>query len=982
VIPGFENAGTRAIDSFGEQFATLVGPKPFRWQQRLFEDFLKGLVPASVDLPTGLGKTSVMAVWLIARARGANLPRRLVYVVDRRVVVDQATDEAEKLRDALEGRAKHFEALDGTARTQAVRTAAELKTSLGFAEGRGLPISTLRGAHVDNREWLDDPAAPAIVVGTVDMIGSRLLFEGYGVSRKMRPYQAGLLGVDALVVLDEAHLVPPFAHLLRAIEQDASLHPSEEADRSLLPRFVLLPLSATQRDPGAGGHGRVPFRLADEDWATDDVARGRLEAKKRLRLEPLAEKNPDRQIAEAAWALAEKDGKFFRVVVFCDRREKKEDGGGPSAEGVFKAIKDLAVGDRKAGRAGRDLHPVELLVGARRVREREKVAMTLRALGFVGEKEPLGKPAFLVATSAGEVGADIDADHMVSDLVTWERMVQRLGRVNRRGEGDAEVRVFWREPPIKNADAPTQREKRALIAFAARVVVENLPEIDGAHDASPGALLRLAESARKDAALGRRISAATAPEPLRPALNRALVDAWSMTSLETHTGRPDVAPWLRGWVEEAPQTTVVWRRHLPIRLDADGQSAFPSKAEIEDFFEAARLRESEKLDTETYRVAAWLQGRAGALLGGKRPSPGEAIGDGDTGAEASAAEDADAEEPAGGTSVRRPDLRREDIAALVLSSSGAFAGGHTLRDLARERKGKANGEFHAELAGKILVFDARFGGLKDGLLDGAGEDLPETVDGTESWSKEAGVRVLRVNRALAAEPLAARREDGWRFEDDFDLRRSDEGTPLEQLVVEHLRDSAQGEDARSISEPQELGAHQCWARAEMMRIAKAVGLSGDAAGSLAIGAGLHDEGKKAPRWQRAFKAPRDAQKFGLSCPLAKTRGPICQAILGRYRHEFGSLPCVEEDPEFKALPDDWQELVLHLVAAHHGQARPVIETRGCEDGLPSSLEERACAVALRFARLQRRWGPWGLAWWEALMRAADRQASRRLEGQG
>jgi CRISPR-associated endonuclease/helicase Cas3 len=40
------------------------------------------------------------------------------------------------------------------------------------------------------------------------------------------------------------------------------------------------------------------------------------------------------------------------------------------------------------------------------------------------------------------------------------------------------------------------------------------------------------------------------------------------------------------------------------------------------------------------------------------------------------------------------------------------------------------------------------------------------------------------------------------------------------------------------------------------------------------------------------------------------------------------------------------------------------------------LEERARDVAMRFARLQKRWGPWGLAWWEALLRAADAQASR------
>ncbi|MFN3351888.1 hypothetical protein, partial [Pseudorhodoplanes sp.] len=46
---------------------------------------------------------------------------------------------------------------------------------------------------------------------------------------------------------------------------------------------------------------------------------------------------------------------------------------------------------------------------------------------------------------------------------------------------------------------------------------------------------------------------------------------------------------------------------------------------------------------------------------------------------------------------------------------------------------------------------------------------------------------------------------------------------------------------------------------------------------------------------------------------------------------------------------------------------------------PTALQERARDVALRFARLQRQWGPWGLAWWESLLRAADQQASRQHE---
>ena len=139
---------------------------------------------------------------------------------------------------------------------------------------------------------------------------------------------------------------------------------------------------------------------------------------------------------------------------------------------------------------------------------------------------------------------------------------------------------------------------------------------------------------------------------------------------------------------------------------------------------------------------------------------------------------------------------------------------------------------------------------------------------------------------------------------------------------------------------------------------------------------LHDEGKRAQRWQRAFRAERDAKKLGITEPLAKTRGPINQQVLGGYRHEFGSLLHAKDDAEFQKLPQDMQDLVLHLIAAHHGFARPLIATEGCEDAPPSALEDRAREVALRFACLQKFWGPWCLAWWESFLRAADAQASR------
>lgn len=74
-----------AADALDGQFAALKGCSPFGWQKRLFQQLLDGNIPDCLDLPTGLGKTSVMAIWYLALRTGAKLSRRLVYVVDRNI---------------------------------------------------------------------------------------------------------------------------------------------------------------------------------------------------------------------------------------------------------------------------------------------------------------------------------------------------------------------------------------------------------------------------------------------------------------------------------------------------------------------------------------------------------------------------------------------------------------------------------------------------------------------------------------------------------------------------------------------------------------------------------------------------------------------------------------------------------------------------------------------------------------------------------
>lgn len=907
------------------------GETPFPWQEELLRRFVRGEIPRSLDIPTGLGKTGVMAIWLVARALGAALPRRLVYVVDRRAVVDQATDVALRLREYVD-------------------SDPGLKASLDLGD-RSLPISTLRGQYVDNEEWLEDPASPAIIVGTVDMIGSRLLFEGYGVTRKMRPYHAGLLGADTLLILDEAHLVPPFEKLLETIADGGQeFGPQDETSRRLVPPSKLLSLSATGR-----AHAGESFGLQDADFA-HGVVRQRLDARKRLTVLAIGDKTKLADaLAEQAWKLTANGARVVRCIVFCDRRE--------DAIATKKAIEKRARDDKMEV-------DTELLVGGRRVFEREAAAKRLRELGFIaGTKVDRPRAAFLFATSAGEVGVDLDADHMVSDLVAWERMVQRLGRVNRRGGGEAEVIVVIEPEPQavndalqKPPDKRTKKESEAVqkheVLQATKHALERLPDTNGARDVSPRALRDLRLRAQSDSDLQTILAAATTPAPLRPALSRALVDAWSMTSLKEHTGRPQIEPWLRGWlVNDPPQTAVIWRTHLPVRT----RGGAATDKEIEAFFEAAPPHASEVLETETFRVLKWLGDRAKALVAASNGHASAASQDAGDGEEAT----------------ESPPFQGSDVAAVALTPAGDLRKTLKLADLVgdgeKEVSARRKEDLERILKGATLIVDARIGGLNDGLLDHAAKDRPRTVDDGEPWiaSSAAPVVRFRVGSAEAGQPAVT--DPHWQVRHRFPTDLTEDGEPSRWLIVEKWRHDAATEEDRSTGIPQLLGKHHKETEESARHLARRLGLPDAYVEMLAIAGGLHDEGKRSKRWQRAFNASSDDI-------YAKTPGPVNIALLDGYRHEFGSLPFAKADGRLGKLPEDIQDLALHLIAAHHGFARPIIGTNGCEDAPPSALDDRAREIALRFARLQKHWGPWGLAWWEALLRAADHQASRKNDG--
>ena len=142
-----------------------------------------------------------------------------------------------------------------------------------------------------------------------------------------------------------------------------------------------------------------------------------------------------------------------------------------------------------------------------------------------------------------------------------------------------------------------------------------------------------------------------------------------------------------------------------------------------------------------------------------------------------------------------------------------------------------------------------------------------------------------------------------------------------------------------------------------------------------LAARFHDLGKRRLYWQRGI-GNMDATRW-----LAKAGPELRPRLLAEpYRHEFGSLFDAEKEQAFRVSATD-EELLLHLIAAHHGRGRPHFPTDESfnPDDAHANAQHLAAEVPCRFARLQRRYGRWGIAYLEYLLRAADYAASAGIE---
>ncbi len=907
-----------AQPGFDRLFKDLTANEPFPWQRRFYDELVQKQFRTKCDVPTGLGKTSVIALWLLALAHqvqnGAidRFPRRLVYVVNRRTVVDQATREVECLRDALICKSE-LKAVADALRALAIQS-----------EGEPLAISTLRGEFADNAEWRNDPARPAVIVGTVDMVGSRMLFSGYGCGFKSKPLHAGFLGQDVLFIHDEAHLELPFQTLIMGIC-------TEQKRCREFGVFHAMELTATSRTDQAG---ETPI-FTDEDVEDERVTK-RLRARKGLRFPVLKDM---KELSDAVAKLAlthENSGKAILVFL----RE---------LDHVKKVFRDLDKAKQK----------VQMLTGTLRGLERDALARKDPIFArFMPrpETDPAEGTVYLICTSAGEVGVDISADHMVCDLTPFDSMAQRLGRVNRFGHGSASVDVVHvvskKDKEVSKAgnpgsenDATDQRashaeesaggkiaedagsneknETRSPLELAierTRLLLGKLPpRADGSSDASPAALRGLPEA--------ERLAAFTPPPVICPATD-ILFDAWALTSVrEKLPGRPPVADWLHGMANwDPPESYVAWREEVEVVKDELLSRYMP-----DDLIEDYPLKPHELLRDRSDRVRKELEKIA---------------------------------------------AREPDLPCWLLDAEGEV---HVLRMEALVQKNRQKKPV-INLEDCTVILPPKAGGLKKGLLDGDepfDENQSDLYDVSEKWFDEEG-QSRRGRVWDDTEPPADMRL----------VRTIDTRADAEEEIVEHDEQnirrywqwyvrprSADDDGSRTARVQQDLQEHLQAVKGMADKLVIKLGLQAPEAKAVTLAAQWHDLGKNRAIWQRSIgnhDYPRQV--------LAKSGGQMKPIDITPYRHEFGSLLEIKCLAEFQLLDSGTQDLVLHLVAAHHGRARPHFPADEAFD--PDRSEEDAFElvqeVPRRFARLQRKYGRWGLAYLESLVRAADALASQAL----
>lgn len=1010
-----------SIEQFDPYFRALWNRPPFPWQRRLARQLCETGWPEVIALPTASGKTACLDIVVFALALQAErapdqrtIGRRVFFVVNRRVIVDEAYARAVRVACLLAA------ARAESPPESVLRQVADALVRLAGGPESGSPpldAAILRGGIYRDSRWMRSITQPTVIVSTVDQVGSRLLFRGYGVRDAARPIHAALIAHDSTILLDEAHISVPFAQTLDAVRQYRGADWATEPIRT---PFAVVSMTATPRNAA----GTV-FRMDASD-RTDEVFERRYAARKPVSLivAPRAgPKNGESVVRDLASALAQQAQSLAAngrqtVAIFTNRVA--------TARAVYSLLRSRAADGRSGIPAA-----VHLAIGRMRPIDRDALTQLIqrRVQGGVGPSE--GPPMFVVATQCLEVGADFDFDAVVSECASLDALRQRFGRLNRTGRAIPALGcVVIHADQKRAADDP-------IYGTALAETWKWLQQVAtaGSVDFGADAMDTKLEGNNRPPPPGPQIDA--------PVMFPAYLDAWAQT-YPAPAPDPDVALFLHGPRRGEPDVNVCWRSDIP-------DSASPEV--WTDIVGLCPPSAPECMPVPIGVVRAWLARRGasddqrGDLLGARTPDEDapDSTG-GHTAVRPSRGEVADGLRPAlawrgpsASVPVKTPDnVHPGDTIVLRVADGGWSVLGHipdapldpaiakgreqcAARDLAsldvaerayRQSHGQAIvrltdsrleqwpcGDARTALAAWLSdeEADLREGELRSLLLQASEAMPPDQAPTAETLrvlaNRTYGLSVQRYPAPLGGVVLATRR------------RVPPVASPV--LPAMPAMDDGDDETSRTVARaPVSLVDHTRHVREALERTLHVVPGAAFAV-PLRVAADRHDWGKADERFQALLvngsreDAWAQPMLWAKSASIPRTATQRCVArsrsgLPAGFRHEMLSLQLSEHLSSNGFTDPAEADLVLHLIAAHHGYARPFAPA--VHDLDPSDItldmpdatvclttEQRTnrpahrldSGVAERFWRLTRRFGWWGLAYLEAVLRLSDQSASAR-----
>lgn len=1017
-------AVSMTTDDFAKFFRALYNLDPFPWQRRLAHHVACGDGwPAVLALPTAAGKTATIDMAVFHSALQAGLkssertaPLRIFFVVDRRIVVDEAYE-----------RAKHIASTLRQAQSGIMKEVAECL--LRYGGEVPLHVSIMRGGMYRDDTWTRSPSQPTVCVSTVDQIGSRLLFRGYGISESKRPIHAGLIGCDSLIILDEAHISQPFLETLEGVQRYRG---ERWAEKPLARHVQFVQMSATPK-PG------TPFFGIDEQDRAHTILRARLEASKLARLVPAVstEEDTERENQETfAQAVVTETLKMTSAHLEQmgppDRKRRSKKSITSQIPAVEPARVIGVVVNRVAtarrvfellSKHSTDEHQscyAILLTGRIRPYDRDELLYRAEVSGSRGgwlpyiaagrgSAESLEKPLFVVATQTVEVGANVDFDALVTEAAPLDSLRQRFGRLDRLGRRKiSKAAILTREDAVsKNADDAIYGNAISRTWSWLRRIARRSGEIDFGLSALEPHLEALDTQGLEE-------MCSSSISRHAPVLLPAHLDLWCQTN-PTPSPDPDVTVFLHGAETGPADVQVVWRADLPPDL---------IREEEQNYIDTVALvppTSLEALSLPIWAVRRWLrndrssvafadiEGLADRTFGSSSPAPSR-LALRWRGLENSELIAADALRPGDTVVVPSTDGGADAFGWKPDSSEPVSDVADACARLARWRSvlrldtevvrswqpstTDDNGRTLAQAIGATLV------AAEEEELEPSFDDTLRIIrnwPGVPDWARNAAAELT--GRRNRRRPVRSAHSVGW-------LLLARHRRQSDHLAAEVSADFTDEDDTscmvggNPIALPDHCNGVSEWAN----RFARAIGFSDSMAADLTLAGWLHDIGKADPRFQVMLHGGDEVAaatarfllgKSGMDASdrrafrLAKKKSGLPTG----WRHEYLSVKLLEKNSGSVRDAHD-EDLVIFLIGTHHGFGRslaPVITDREPSDisflhdsvFLNLTKEERVenpiCRLDSgwtdRFWRLVRRYGYWGLAFLEAILRLADHRRS-------